>query len=166
MARKLRREPRITLVSNPTPERMRRAGDVYEMGGDMGSAIILRFQDDGLGHAFWRRIIDRPLFEVGKRYHEIWHNAGLAGNVPAMGTEPSPVPGGDEFGGMPRSLFERANRVLYRDIVRELGLIQSRVVELVACWGHRIEVIELGWPKAAENLRKGLEKASKYCGGS
>lgn len=166
MARKRRREPQTALVSNPTPQRLAKAGDSYETGGDMSSAIILRFQDDGLGRAFWAKIIDRPLFEVGRRYHEIWYNAGLAGNVPAMGTEPSPVPGGDEFGGMPRSLFERANRVLYRDIVRDLGMVQSRVVELVACWGHRVEVVELGWPKAAENLREGLNKAARYCGGS
>jgi len=165
MAKKRRREPRITLVSNPTPERMAKAGDTYETGGDMGSAIILRFQDDGLGHALWHKVIDLPLFQVGRRYHEIWHNAGLAGHIPAMGVEPSIVGGENDFGGMPRSLFEAANRGLYRDIVREIGLIHSRIVELVACRGHRVEVVELGWPGAAENLRDGLRKAAKYCGG-
>jgi hypothetical protein len=72
---------------------------------------------------------------------------------------------GDNFGGMPTSQRERANRVLYRDIVREIGMIRSKIVELVACWGHRVEVVELGWPGAAEDLREGLRKSAKICGG-
>jgi hypothetical protein len=82
-----------------------------------------------------------------------------------MGVEPSVVVSGDNFGGMPTSQREMDCRRLYRDIVREIGMIRARVVEMVACWGHRVEVVELGWPGSAEILREGLRKSAKYCGG-
>jgi hypothetical protein len=149
--------------SDPTPERLSQAETHFEVS----DTLILRFQDDGLGRAFRNGLIDRTLFEVGRRYHEIWYNAGLAGHVPAMGTEPGVVTtgtSGNDFGGMPRSLFERANRLLYRYIARNIGLPHVRIINLVACHGYRVEVVNLGWPGAAENLRDGLRKAAKYCG--
>jgi hypothetical protein len=147
--------------SDPTPGRLSQAETHFEVS----DTLILRFQDDGLGRAFRGGLIDKGLYEVGRRYHEIWHLAGLAGHVPAMGMETSIVCGENDFGGMPRTQHERNHRLLYRSIVQGIGLIHSRIVELVACRGHKVEVIELGWPGAAEILRVGLRKSARYCGG-
>lgn len=148
-------------VSDPTTQRRNQSEEHFEVS----DTKILKFMDDGLGRALWAKVIDRPLFDVGRRYHEIWHNAGLAGHVPAMGTDTSIVCSENDFGGMPRTPFERNHRILYRAIVQEIGLIHSRIVELVACRGHRIDVLELGWPGAADILRVGLKKSARYCGG-
>jgi hypothetical protein len=145
--------------SDPTPERLSQAETHFEVS----DTLILRFQDDGLGRAFRTGLIDRTLYEVGQRFHTHWFNGGLAGHVPAMGVEPSVVVRGENFGHAARSLFEEANRNYYRDAVQQIP-VHRRIIEHVACWGHRVEVIELGWPGAAENLRDGLKKLARYWG--
>lgn len=149
--------------SDPTPERVLQSNGYFEESNDVTRAKILTFRDDGLEQSFLDAVIDSARLDAGRKYRYHWFYGGLAGNVPAMGAG-SIVVGGDAFGGMPRSEFERIHRLEYRRAVQHVGIIHSRIIENVACWGHKLEVIELGWPGAEANLRDGLKKLARYWG--
>jgi hypothetical protein len=121
--------------------------------------------DHPLGRLYLNGAIARPLYEAGDKYHHHWYHAGLAGTVPAINHDsPMRAIGGDNFGGMPRSEFERTHRLEYRAAVQHVGMVRSRIVELVTCSGLPLEFAELGWPQARKDLLVGLEKLSVFWG--
>src|SRR5262245_47713954 len=117
-----RRKTKLKLVvsnepisSNPTPERLLRSGGHFEEGNSGRGAKILTFKDYPLAVAYRTGVITARQYEAGEKYHYHWYYAGLAGAVPAIQPDRPIVIGGDNFGGMPRSLEEMNQRLIVRD---------------------------------------------------
>lgn len=148
--------------SAPNDRRSKVAGIYFEESDNKIGPKIITFQDHGLGRAYKDKVINKWQRQAGENFWEHWYHAGLAGHIPAMGMEVSPAV--DSFGGMPDSEFAMNHRLEYRRSVQAMGMINSRIVEWVVCNQQKLEVIELGWPKAKKRLVEGLEKLVKLYG--
>lgn len=168
MAKAVRRSYR----SDPAPERLLRSRGLFSEGTDNRSLVT--FRDYPLYIAFdWGWVTHRQL-EAGEKYHFHWYSSGLAGTVPAMRPDaPIWAVGGDDFGGMPRSLSEFQHRMMYRQAVRHVGMLLSRMVEVVACdyhLGMRVDAddpfkwlaAKVNCPRHRHLLSRGLNKLADW----
>jgi len=133
--------------SDPTPERLLRAEGYWEEG-DAREVRVLTMMDHALGRLHLNGKISKRLYEAGEKFHKDWYYSGMA----------------DINGGMPRNEAEHSHRLDYRAAVQRIGMVRSRVVEMVSCLGLPLEHVELAWPQASKQLSTGLENLADFWG--
>lgn len=65
----------------PTSERVRAAGESFEIGGDQQAGFKYTMQDSPLDRLWSRRAIGGKEYAALKRYREHWYQSGLGGSA-------------------------------------------------------------------------------------
>lgn len=66
--------------SSPTPERLAKAGESFQIGGDERSGKIIRIMDSPLERMMAKRMLDGKEFEALNKFRIHWWHAGLSGS--------------------------------------------------------------------------------------
>ncbi len=126
-AMRKRREP-DERGPGPTPERMAKAGEAFEVG--QSGMITLR--DSPLEWMERRGVIPTNLYNVGSKYRHHWHFAGLLPPVGSIDLNRVFASTGGNVG-MPASESQAHHRQQYRAAQEALGMIVGRVLDNVIC---------------------------------
>lgn len=149
--------------AEPTPERMAKVGEAYEVG-DHGTMTLRDAPLETLAH---RRVISTGLYNAGVKHRLHWYRAGIAAKIGSM--DMNRVFGGDigpKFGvfGSEATLHHYEQ---YRLAIQELGKQLGPVVDNICCL--EISVVDAGrkagWKDekqaravATALLREGLDR--------
>ena len=157
-----------TIQANPTPERMRRAGQEHEVGGERGAVRVLTMRDAPLERALSRGAITSSQYTAGEKYRIHWHRSGLQG-LPSSDL-------GRIFAG-----FQELNRSekqiwhgqRYHEAKDHLGKIDAEMLDALICDETPLEQIGywLGWHSrssaivaATERMKAALDGLRKLWG--
>jgi hypothetical protein len=121
----------------PTPERIAKAGEAFEVGHQ--GTITLR--DSPLEWLERRKEISTTLYNVGSKYRHHWHFAGLLPNVGSIDLNRIFGTSGGNVG-MPSTENQAHHRQQYRNAQTILGPRMGKVLDDVIC--HEIKLEEAG----------------------
>lgn len=177
MAKRVKRQhqPRQERALGPTPERMAKAGEAFEVGHH--GVVTIRSSPLEWLERQWqldararvpeerRRGLSPVLYGVGVRYRHHWHFSGLLPTVGSIDLNRIFAASSGNIG-MPSSEAQAHHRQQYRLAQQAVGLILGRVLDNVVCMemsladagrlcGWRDE--ETARRKAVDMVRNGLE---------
>lgn len=115
--------------SNPTPERMARAGEAFEVGGDERTGKIIRVLDSPLDRLLSQDKIDgREYAALDKLRHHWWHSS-LSGSPRSADLNRAWANDVFGFSHMPKTEVEAHHRKQYREAMKLFGHIRGIVIQ-------------------------------------
>jgi hypothetical protein len=116
------------LFSDPTPERMARAGRAFEVGGDVRTGKVIRIMDSPLDSMLRHRMVDgREYAALDKLRHHWWH-ANLSGSPRSADLNRAWATDTFGFSHMPKSEKEAHHRSQYRKAMNLFEHVRGIVV--------------------------------------
>jgi hypothetical protein len=120
-------------VGRPTPERLRHAGNAYEVAESRGSAGTMTMRDCPLERAFGRGQLEEREYQAGIKFRHHWFHAGMAGQITSLDMDRVFARDLSSMGHMPKSEKQLFHRQRYREACDEMGQRQSQAVEDCVC---------------------------------
>src|SRR5262245_34564876 len=126
-----RKKPhRAAVEADPTPERMSKAGDDFELGDDGRGRKTLTVRDAPLERALARKAITHEQYQAGIKYRHHWYHAGLSG----IGSiDLNRVFSAESAYGMARTEAQYFHRQRYREAVDRLDRVAHSVLDQAIC---------------------------------
>jgi hypothetical protein len=145
--------------SDPTPERMAKAGQDFTVGS--GEARVITMADSPFARALSRGVITPRQYEAGRKYAHHWYHAGLSD---ALGTfDPNRVFAADVSGfcGMAKTEAQAFHRQRYRAACAVIGMTSEWVLTDLACRDKTLAGIgvRLGWNNERQATAAATERA-------
>jgi hypothetical protein len=160
---------RATIQAEPTPERLKKAGEDLEIGQAYNRAEM-RVRDTPIERALLRHIITQHQYDAGIKYYNHWYRAGMAGTI---GSSDLTRVFGDGFRNLDPSEARMFHRQRYIQAVLVMGKVGTGIVDRSLSTGDTLESIgySLGWKNASqaragatERLRMALDALCRLWG--
>ncbi len=134
-------------VRGPTPERLGKAMDAFEIGGDNHGVRTYIFADSPLGRMFKGKRIDPIEFTALQRYKHHWYHGGLEASVGSVDLNRIFASDPSSMSGMPKSERQAHHRQQYREAREVIGHRAGIVVDNVICaeWPLHIAGHSIGY---------------------
>lgn len=169
-----KREERQFDVRGPTDQRIRKADDAFDVGGDdRGGVRTYIFADSPLGRMFKRHAIDPIEFTALQRYKHHWYHGGLLSSMGSVDLNRVFASDPSNMVGMAKSERQAFHRQQYRAAREEIGHKPGIVVDNVVCaeWPLHIAGHSIGYDSphrartaASEILRGAGCRLAKFWG--
>ena len=117
----------------PTAERVREAGDAFDIGGDNHGVRTYIFADSPLGRMFKRHAIDPIEFTALQRYKHHWYHGGLLAAMGSVDLNRIFASDPSNMTGMAKSERQAFHRQQYRSAREMIGHRPGIVVDNVVC---------------------------------
>jgi hypothetical protein len=106
-ARAKRTRPSMAATAMPTQERLRQAGDAFEIGGSVRDGHIFRMLDAPLEQLYGRRLLTQGQYEALRRMRLHWFLGAMASSLRAVDLNRVQVSSWDALGQSERELMHR-----------------------------------------------------------
>jgi hypothetical protein len=155
--------------TEPTAERLRRAGSDFERGHS--GQITMR--DSPLERVFSRGVITQEQYAAGQKYRHHWYHAGLSDHLGSRDLERVWASDVWSFSGMARTEQQVFHCQRYREAVQAIGKLGAHVLDWSVCREVALDQLgnTLGWASraqayaaAAERLKASLDVLCKLWG--
>ncbi len=148
-SRRRRAPPPAVLYSNPTPERVRHAGDKgFVVSGNARSPVrVMTMCDNPLARAEARGVITNRQYQAGRKFHHHWYHGGLADALQSVDLNRVFASDVTAFSGMAKTEGQVFHRREYRKAVWAVGPGGLQVLDWVVCREQPLEALgrRLGW---------------------
>lgn len=157
----------------PTRERLLRASGLFEEGDDQTGGKIYTMRESPLDKMRARCAIDQKEYAALLKFKTHWHYAGLEPSCGSVDLNRIFAADPSNFSSMAKTERQHFHRQKYREAVRAMGMITSKIVESVVCFELPLQEagVELGFSSryrarvaAADRLRDAGYRLSELWG--
>ena len=165
MKRRKKRSPPASLRSDPTDERLRHAGNRYDVGDDRQGTVRITMRDAPLERLHGSGVIDTEQYGAGCAFRQHWYQGGFNGLASA---DLLRVNGGSvNFDHLSKTEAMEHHRRQFSIAVQHLGAVNAWVMCEMVCYEtplHQVGMM-LGWntanqarAAATERVKNGLDR--------
>lgn len=153
--RKPTRRREIERAPGPTPERMAKAGEAFEVGHH--GTITLR--DSPLEWLERRGVITSSQYNTGAKYRHHWHFSGMLPNIGTIDLNRIFAGNGGNIG-MPSSESQAHHRQQYRAAQEKVGMVTGRLLDNIICLEFSVVDAgrKLGWKDEEVARREAIKE--------
>ena len=156
-----------------TPERRKRVGLDFVVGGDKRTGEVVRLTDEPLERLWRRSGLEGREYTALQKYRHHWYHSGLLPGVGSVDLNRVFASDPSNSSGMAKSEAQAHHRQQYRQAVQVMGMIATATVDRVVCheWPLEQAGYKLGYKspfrarmQAASELRAAGAKLARFWG--
>lgn len=126
----------------PTNERLRHAGEGFEISETRGGAGVMTMRDCPLERAYNRGQIQEREYQAGVKFRHHWFHAGMAGHIGSIDFDRIFARDLSSMGHMAKTEAQAFHRQKYREACNEMGPRPAKAVEYLV--GAEFEFEKVG----------------------
>jgi hypothetical protein len=147
--------------AGPTPERLHKAGEFFNVAGRSRSSRKITMLDDALGKAWVRRVISAAEYSALRRYELHWIAAGLQSQLGSVDLNRIYAFDPSQMSGLARNEAQLDHKRTWYAAQTAIGFNPAFVATQVACFGRSLGEVGLSM-RLFKSPHRARERAGEY----